>query len=443
MKTQQLGKGPAVLSLSGSRLVVSAGPDAGRTLAIEKEEVVIGSAESADLVLKDPTVSRNHLAIRISPSGYLVTDLESTNGTQLLGRRIYAAVIEPGDELQLGSTRVRLESQTQRLDLPLSKADSFGRLRGRSLAARRLFAMLEAVAKRDVTVLLSGETGTGKDAAAESLHEASPRAKQSFVVLDCSAIPEGLMESELFGHEKGAFTGASDTRIGAFEEADGGTLFLDEIGELPKDLQPKLLRVLERREIRRVGSTKPRALDVRIIAATNRDLKVEVNRGLFREDLFYRLNVVSIRMPPLRERSEDIPLLVEVFKNLVQGGAETELPDELMRQFTAYQWPGNVRELRNRVERALVFPHAEDPTLASAPEGEPQAQQTEHRSYADAKTAAVDAFERAFLTDLVARSAGNTSEAARLASMDRVYLSKLLRKHGIQAGTRKRAVDTE
>jgi DNA-binding NtrC family response regulator len=432
-KTQQLGnKGQTVLSLSGFRLVVSAGPNAGAALPIEKDEVVVGTAESADLLLEDRTVSRNHLAIRVTPTGYLVTDLESTNGTRLGGRRIFSAVIEPGDELELGASRVRLEPASTGIEVALSNASSFGRLRGKSMAARRLFAMLEAIAKRDVTVLLTGETGTGKDAAAESIHESSTRAEAPFVVLDCSAIPEGLMESELFGHEKGAFTGATDKRVGAFEEADGGTLFLDEIGELPNDLQPKLLRVLEKREIRRVGGSKPRPVDVRIIAATNRDLKLEVNRGNFREDLFYRLNVVSIRIPPLRERLDDIPILAEHFRTSVRGGAEGKLPEDLLRSFAAHTWPGNVRELRNRVERALVFPHAEVSLVGALPA-------PAHKSYADAKTEAVNAFEHEFLTDLVARANGNTSEAARLASMDRVYLSKLLRKHGIQAGTRKRA----
>jgi DNA-binding NtrC family response regulator len=221
---------------------------------------------------------------------------------------------------------------------------------------RRLFAVAGRVAASDVTVLIQGETGTGKDARAEALHHASPRAAGPLVVVDCGAVPPSLFESELFGHERGAFTGADRARAGAFEEADGGTLFLDEIGELPLPLQPKLLRVLEAREVRRIGGAQPRKVDVRVIAATNRDLREEVNRGTFRQDLYFRLEVVRFEVPPLRERPEDIPLLAEHFRQLAKPGTGVApFSEETLATFMAHKWPGNVRELRNAVERLTVL----------------------------------------------------------------------------------------
>jgi transcriptional regulator with GAF, ATPase, and Fis domain len=277
-KTLQVKK-PTVLSMRGLRLVVQRGPDRGRALKLTRPEVVIGTSESADLVLTDPTVSQHHLRIRVLPDGYLATDLDSTNGTRLFERRIRAAYLELDDVVELGETRVKIEAQRETVELSLSAENSFGRLVGKSVAARRLFAELAEVAKSDVTVLLLGETGTGKDAAAEAIHDASRRAHAPFVVVDCGAIASSLIESELFGHERGAFTGAVEKRIGAFVAAHKGTLFLDEIGELPRELQSRLLRALENREVKPVGATQPISIDVRVIAATNRDLLVEVNRG--------------------------------------------------------------------------------------------------------------------------------------------------------------------
>ncbi len=414
---------PTSLALPGLRLVVARGPDKGRALAIEKEEVIAGTGANCDLQLTDPTVSRSHLSLRIADGAVLVTDLDSTNGTLLEGRRIRSAYIATGEKLDLGATRLRLDATRAPFDLPLSQGERFGRLLGRSVAMRRLFSTLETVAGEDSTVLLLGETGSGKDTIAEALHEAGPRHAGPFVVVDCSALSDGVVESELFGHVKGAFTGANQSRAGAIAEAHGGTLFIDEVGELPRDMQPKLLRALERREVRPVGGSKPVAVDVRIIAATNRDLKLDVNRGVFREDLFYRLNVISLRIPPLRERPEDIPPLAHHFWQKLSRDPSGACPDELMQLFLKHRWPGNVRELKNRVERAIVLRRTDELSGVD---------QSPDPSYADAREAALSTFERGFFTALLDRAKGNVSEAARLAQMDRVYLTKLLRKHGLR-----------
>ncbi len=408
------------LSWRGARIVVQRGPDRGRALKLDREEVTIGTAESSTFVLRDPTVSRNHLSLRTLPDAFLIKDLESTNGTSIGSTRIKEAYLQLGDTFDVGSTRIKLEAVREPLGLKSSTSDSFGRLIGRSAAAKRLFATLEALAQQDVTVALSGETGVGKDAAAEALHELGLRASGPFVCVDCSAIPANLLEAELFGHEKGAFTGAAERRPGAFQEAHTGTLFLDEIGELPRDLQPKLLRALERHEVRPLGAARPVPVDLRVISATNRDLRLDVNRGLFREDLYYRLHVVPVRIPPLRERLEDIPLLAEHFRRQFTRDSEGTLPEELIRDFLAHDWPGNVRELRNRVEYAIALPDGA-PRAAASPGG-----------YREAKQKAVDAFEISYLTNLLAATSSNVSEAARQADIDRVHLTKLLRKYRIK-----------
>jgi DNA-binding NtrC family response regulator len=411
----------ALVRLPGARLVVRRGVDRGRVLKIQRERVVVGSAPASDLQLSDDAVSRSHFALRLLPDGYLLTDLESSNGTFVEGRRVHSAYLRPGDLIEVGHTRIKFEGARESVELALSRADAFGNYRGRSTAARRVIAMLEQLASEDVTVLLLGETGTGKDTVAEALHEKSARKKGPFVVLDCGAIPVGLIESELFGHEKGAFTGATADHLGVFRQAHGGTVFLDEIGELPRELQPRLLRALERREVKPVGAARPVPVDVRVIAATNRDLRVDVNSGLFREDLFYRLNVVSLVLPPLRERPEDIPLLAAQFWSELQP--EGGLPKEFLEPLLRHSWPGNVRELRNRVERAAYLDRRPEITGAEAQKDE---------SFHLAKQRVVDAFERRFLTELLQKTGGNISEAARRAELDRVHLRRLLRKFGLK-----------
>jgi transcriptional regulator with GAF, ATPase, and Fis domain len=420
-RTHLIASQATEMSMPGVRVVVLRGVDRGRAARLEREELLIGTAANAELRLGDPTVSRHHAVLRTTSHGLLLRDLESTNGTRIDGRRIESAYVSPGDVIEVGATRLRLEALRTRVSLPLHADHRFGPLIGESVAARRLFAQLEQVAATPLSVLLLGESGAGKDLAAQAIHEASPRAERPFVVFDCSAAAPGLIESELFGHERGAFTGAFERRLGAFLEADGGTLLLDEIGDLPRDLQPKLLRALDRREVKAIGSDRPIAVDVRVIASTHRDLRTEVNRGTFREDLFYRLSVFPIAVPPLRERVEDIPLLADHFWRVFTGDVTGGVPDELVADLTAHHWPGNVRELRHRVEQLAVTHgsnagEAHGPTLPAG-------------SYREARSRALESFEVGFLRELMARADGNVSEAARQAAMDRVYLSKLLRKH--------------
>jgi transcriptional regulator with GAF, ATPase, and Fis domain len=306
---------------------------------------------------------------------------------------------------------------------------------------REIFGLVEKIAPTDATVLIEGETGTGKDMIARTLHQLSPRADKPFIVVDCGAVAGTLIESELFGHEKGAFTGAVAARQGAFELASGGTVFLDELGELSLDLQPKLLRVLEQRELRRVGGTKTTKIDIRVIAATRKDLRSEVEKGKFREDLYFRLNVVPITAPALRERREDIPLLIESMLKKLAPDTTTHLSDATRQALMAHDWPGNVRELRNVIERALAL--GADPSMLVAPLGEMgsgPAKGVQLRdaiefevgvSFRDTKEKWNELFERRYLTWLIKRAEGNISKAARDADMDRKYLHKLLRKYGI------------
>jgi DNA-binding NtrC family response regulator len=413
------------LSWAGARLLVLNGADRGRAVHLDQEELVVGTSQAAQLRLADPAVSRLHLLVRARPEGFLLSDLDSKNGTLVGKQRIKAAYLDFGDVITIGTTRLRFEPTNKAVEVPLSAEESFGDLVGRSAVTRRLFSLLGQVAGRDTTVLLQGETGVGKDACAEALHAQSPRARGPYVVVDCGTLAEGVAESELFGHVRGAFTGAHQPRRGAFVEAHGGTLFIDEVGELPRPMQSKLLRAIEKREVRPVGADDSVGVDVRIVAATNRDLKAEVNRGAFREDLYYRLHVVSIRVPPLRERLEDVPLLANLFWRRLTGLAEAAPPPQLVQSLLARRWPGNVRELYNKLEAAVALDRDE------VTRDQPSADQP---SYRDARREAIDNFERSFLTQLLERAQGNVSMAARLAAMDRVYLTKLLKTYGLRPG---------
>jgi DNA-binding NtrC family response regulator len=312
---------------------------------------------------------------------------------------------------------------------------------GRSVVMRELFARLAAVAPTDATVLVTGETGTGKELVAEALHENSARKGGPFVVLDCGAIPANLMESETFGHERGAFTGATSARAGAFERANGGTLFLDEIGELPLEMQPKLLRALERREIRRVGGTKMLQVNIRVVAATNRDLAVEVNKGRFREDLFYRLAVAHLAVPALRERRDDIPLLVEHILAGLPEGRDRGPRSETIELMKKHEWPGNVRELRNVIERAVLFKqNVREPSViaAAVPAAREAVSPDDLRVVVDpkipfkvAKQDLIDEFERRYVRALLDAHGGNISAAARAAGIDRMSIHKILTRLGM------------
>jgi two-component system response regulator GlrR len=419
------GEAPAPGSM---RLTVIDGPGVGRVREVSGERASIGSHELNDLVIEDPTVSRFHCEVRIEDEGPVVSDLRSRNGTNVDGVRVREAVLRSGSVLHLGAASVRFELAGAGRRDP-GGATRFGSLVGTSAAMRHAIALLEKAAASDVTVLLEGETGTGKGRAAEALHRASARAAHPLIVVDCGAIPANLLESELFGHEKGAFTGAHERRIGAFEEASGGTLFLDEIGEMPPELQPKLLRALENREIRRVGANRFQPVDLRVVAATNRDLRAEVNASRFRSDLYYRLAVAKIPLPPLRERPEDIPAMVDEL--LAQMKAPPEAAERLrspafLSTLLRGKWPGNVRELRNHLERSLVFADEREPLP------EPPLEASGVVPYTEAKRHAQDAFERRYLADLMQRFGGKVAQAAEAAGVDRVYLYRLLRRQGMK-----------
>jgi two-component system response regulator GlrR len=408
-----------------ARLRVIEGADAGSALESHGDRLAIGTHPSNDLVLHDPKISRFHCELRFGKDGARVRDTDSTNGTLVDGIRIESAWLRDASTVKIGDTVLRFEDAAGVNQLPLSDQREFGELVGRSVAMRAAFARLERAAASESTVLLEGETGTGKGQAAEAIHKKSARRDRPFVVLDCSAVAATLIESELFGHEKGAFTGAAQRRVGAFEEAHGGTIFLDEIGELSAELQPKLLRVLENRELRRVGGAGAINIDVRVIAGTNRSLRAEVNAGRFRADLYYRLAVLDVRMPPLRERPEDIPLIAEnLLERLgVAADAEVRSPDFLMRLSRA-AWPGNVRELRNSLERAVAY---QLPLAPPSTDGKPG----EAGTLADGRERAIWDFEHRYLQELL-RAHSNRQAAAQAAGVSRVYLYKLLVRHGLQ-----------
>ncbi|AKF81290.1 ATPase AAA [Myxococcus fulvus 124B02] len=416
------------------RLTVVEGPQSGSTWESTSDTCSVGSHPLNDFAVDDSTVSRFHCEIRIGPKGPQVRDLDSLNGVILDGVLVMEGVLRSGSLLRLGRVVLRFDFSAENNRLPVSESTRFGTLVGASVAMRVCFAMMERAASRDVTVLLEGETGTGKSQAAQAIHEAGRRKDGPFLVVDCGAIPAHLLESELFGHEKGAFTGALQRRAGVFEEAIGGTVFLDEIGELPAELQPKLLRVLENREIRRVGSNTYQPVDVRLMAATHRDLRAEVNAGRFRSDLFFRLAVLRIALPPLRQRPEDLPLLVEGILGTLgadkERTASLRTPDFLARLRYA-AWPGNVRELRNYLERCLVFEEAVELTEDESRSGNPM-EVDPTLPYADQRRRAVDDFERRYLRALLEKHQGKVAQAAVTAGMDRVHLYRLLRRHGIK-----------
>jgi DNA-binding NtrC family response regulator len=413
------------------KLTVVDGPEPGRSKEPRAGRCAIGHHQLNDLVIKDATVSRFHCEVWLDDGRVRVRDLGSRNGTQVDGVPVTDAFLRDGSKLRLGQVVIALEIGDKTAKLVLAERTELGGLVGRSPAMRACFALLERAAETEVTLLLEGETGTGKSAAAEVVHDASARRKGPFVTVDCGAIPAPLLESELFGHEKGAFTGATERRRGAFEEADGGTIFLDEIGELPAELQPKLLRALEKREIRRVGANTYQPVDVRLIAATHRDLRVEVNAARFRSDLFFRLAVVKIPVPALRQRPEDIPLLIDAM--IARGrhggpGVDALRDPARLAELARAPWPGNVRELRNYVERCVFYrdavPPADEPATAAPIDLE--------QSLAEARRVALDAFERAYLTRLLARHDGRMKETAEAAGINRVHLYKLLRRLGLR-----------
>ena len=415
------------------RVTVTRGPAKGATWAVPAERCAVGSHPSNDLAITDPTVSRFHCELVIAGDAVRARDLGSRNGTFTGAVQLVDALVPGGTELALGSSEIRIDVEDVHTELDASERTRFGSLVGESARMREVFSELEKIAASDATVLVEGETGTGKEGTAEALHSASARAGKPFVVIDCSAIPANLLESELFGHEAGAFTGATDRRVGAFEQANGGTLFLDEIGELPLELQPKLLRALEAREIRRVGGRDLIELDLRIVAATNRDLRAEVNRGSFRADLYYRLAVVKVVLPPLRERPGDIPgLVLHLLAEI--GATPTTVADltktDFLNALAAAPWSGNVRELRNHLEQCVVFGESRLPNTPSVPH--PAIAVDSSLPYEVARRQAIDAFERDYVKGLLARTQGNVNAAARDAGLNRAYVYRLMRRHNLK-----------
>jgi two-component system, NtrC family, response regulator GlrR len=394
---------------------------------VVKRLTLVGSAAGADVVVDDATVSRLHVELEPRDDGLWVRDLGSRNGTFVDGVRVMVARVPDGGRLRLGAVELRMEADTKESAIELWPNDRFGALVGRSVAMRELFATLARVAKGDSTVLVTGETGTGKELVARAIHDASPRADKPFVVVDCAALPEPLLEAELFGHAKGAFTGATGARVGAFEAADGGTLFLDEIGELPLGMQPKLLRAIESRTVRRLGETAHRPFNARFVSATHRDLRAMVNVGAFREDLYFRLAVLPVTVAPLRARREDVALLLETF--LPEGAAGAR--DEILREVSDRPWLGNVRELRNFVERVAAFGAkgalalSTSETPARAVEGDDTLDDAVFtRPFREFREAA----ERVYVRRLLERHGGNVAAAAHAAGVDRTYVYRLARK---------------
>jgi DNA-binding NtrC family response regulator len=425
--------------MRAATLRVVDGPDRGMAIDLPPVGVVIGSERTCDVVLTDSFVSRRHCSIAPHAQGFAITDLGSKNGTLIDGVAVGKVVAPPGVAVRIGKTLVQCMPADEVVDIPPSTSERFGALYGGSIAMRTVFAILERASKSSAPVLFLGESGTGKELMARGVHDHSHRKDGPFVVFDCGASTETLIESDLFGHMKGAFTGAAVDRQGAFAAAHGGTLFLDEIGDLPVALQPKLLRMLEAGEVVPLGGRKSEKYDVRIVAATHRDVFGEVARGGFRGDLYYRLAVVEVSVPPLRARSGDLPKLISMF--LEKAGAAqlaAQVGGAALERLQRYHWPGNVRELRNVITRAVALSGPDDdfaslpfvlrPT-AAAPEAETI---RADRPFHEAKDELVAKFEREYLTDLVQRAGGNLSEAARIAGLERKFLYKLLERAGLR-----------
>ncbi|MBL8954280.1 MAG: sigma 54-interacting transcriptional regulator [Myxococcaceae bacterium] len=429
--TEVQGRRP-VRALGACALEVVKGPDKGARAAVKQVRFRVGALQGNDLQLKDPSVSGHHFELTLEPLGYRVRDLGSRNGTFVGSTRVLDGYVTSPGVLRAGATEISFQVTDEIVELPASTATSFGPLLGQSVAMRELFAQLERLAAGESTVLVTGETGTGKELVAEALHEAGPRAKGPLVVVDCGALAPTLVESELFGHEKGAFTGATDARAGVFERANGGTVFLDEIGELPLELQPRLLRVLERREVTRLGGKGPVKVDVRVVAATHRELEAEVNKGRFRADLFYRLSVLRVHMPPLRDRLDDVPLLAEHFLQSLKLPGATSLDKAAIDRLQAHAWPGNVRELRNAIERLAhgAAPFTSAPA-AAAPAGLSGVAIDLEQPFLLQKEALVNAFERRYAEALLKVSGDNLAAAARKAGLTRMAVVKMLSRLGL------------
>jgi DNA-binding NtrC family response regulator len=450
-QTAALDPDATIVRQSGrGRFLIVKGPDRGESVPVGQRPLTLGSGPGSDVVLTDPTVSRRHLVAKLGDGGVLVRDLGSTNGSFVHGARFKELVLGFGAEIHIGQTVLKYVPEEEPVDLPPADSQSFGKLLGWDPEIRKLFSLLADVAPSDATILIEGETGTGKELLAEQIHGHSRRRSGPFVVFDCGAVPRELIGSALFGHLRGSFTGAVADRRGAFAEADGGTLFLDEIGELAPEMQPALLRAIDKRMIRPLGAPSYQQVDVRIIAATNRALRSEVAARRFREDLYYRLAVIKIAVPPLRKRPGDIPLLAEHFVREFGGHRNAQLTPETIERLKTYQWPGNVRELKNVVERACLVGRGEAVEVTDLHEdasanGEGggglesvtggNGSMSLELPYKEAKARILEGFEREYFKSLIDRHGGNVSAVARAAQLDRKHLRDLLRKLGLRQGT--------
>ncbi len=437
--TQTLARrtGGEYVELPGGRVQLKGPSGKVQEQAIGLDSILVGTSPDCDLVADDPSVSRTHCQLVPTETGVIVRDMRSKNGTLLNGVRILEAMLVPGVVLKLGSSELTLSVQGEPTVVPLSKTPRFGDAMGASVPMRALFAKLERAAGTDAPILLFGESGTGKGLLAEAIHAASPRKDGPFVVFDCAAVAPTLIESELFGYAKGAFTGAVQDREGLLEQANGGTLFIDEIGELPLELQPRLLRVLETKQVRPLGSNDNIAANARIIAATHRDLRSRLASGDFREDLYYRLAVVEAVVPPLRERREDIPLLVEaMLKDQDPPRTLADLPPHALALLESHAWPGNVRELRNTIARLVLFPHLG--SLAIGQEsGRPAASAGVGAVLArlplrEARDAVIADFERNYLIEKLREQGGNVSAAAKSMGVSRQFAHRLMSRYDIR-----------
>jgi DNA-binding NtrC family response regulator len=425
-------------------LTVTEGPDQGKTFALDESNpssVLLGQSEACEVRLSDRSVSRRHAALEVTGGKLRVTDLGSSNGTSIQGLSIVDAFCSGGELLRVGTTALRVEVRASIRAPELTAATSFGLMIGASAAMRRLYPLCSRLAASNVPVLIEGETGTGKEALAESLHAEGSRASGPYVVFDCTSVPANLLESELFGHERGAFTGAVASRKGVFERANGGTLLIDEIGDMDPILQPKLLRVLERAEVQRLGGSESFKVDVRVLAATRRDLDREVQSGRFRDDLFHRLVVARVELPPLRRRKGDVALLARHFARLL-GGEVGAIGDGLLARWEDLPWPGNVRELRNAVARHLAL--GELATLGPLPDddraqsGEALPSAAVHSvavplamqlPLAEARQRAIDQFDRSYVKQVLAHHGGNVTRAAEAAGVAKRYFQLLKAKY--------------
>jgi DNA-binding NtrC family response regulator len=416
-------------------VVVDGGPDAGKQMRVDAMlpgPALVGQSEVCTLRLADRAVSRRHVAFEVTEDGLRVRDLDSTNGTWIGGIRVGTVTLKGGEIIQVGETRLEVAEVAHEAAPPIPEAESFGRMIGGSLSMRRLYPMLSRIAGSDIPVIIEGETGTGKEVLAEAIHERSARADKPFVVFDCTTVPSNLIEAELFGHERGAFTGAVDARPGVFEQAHEGTLLIDEIGDLDMMLQPKLLRAVERSQVRRVGGTEVKSVDVRILAATRRDLDQEVQQGRFRDDLFHRLAVARVELPPLRERRGDILLLARHFWTQL-GGDPKDLAASVVQRWEEDRWTGNVRELRNAVTRLMALGDTAPAPASTRPAiPRPGTPRDFIATLLDqevplplARKKLRDEFERRYVERMLEAHDGNVSKAAAASGIARRYFQQV------------------